>query len=158
MKPPRPPIVSIRYFGPGTSVLMLHLIPAAAGTSTNWIGVAAFPVVTAIFSEPSEAINNPRQNRVNKEEGSLCLFAPLRESLLVVDADWRVIGKAVSRKGAKTQRKNNIRLLSRSRGQHCDSFLPFRRRGRTKLGYLSRRDHQFPQVCDNAELKCRSRF
>src|SRR6266849_523784 len=134
MKPPPPPIVSIRYFGPGTSVLMLHLIPAAAVTSTNWIGVAAFPVVSAICSEPSEAINNPRQNRVNIEEWSLCAFAPLREILLVVKADWRrVIGKAGSRKGAKTQRKNNIRLLRRSRGQHCDRLLPFRRRGRSKL-------------------------
>src|SRR5258708_39326624 len=134
MKPPPPPIVSIRYFGPGTSVLMLHLIPAAAVTSTNWIGVAALPVVTAICSEPSEAINNTRQHRVNKEEQTLRVFAPLRKILLVVNADWRVIGKALSRKGAKTQKKNNIRLLSRSRGQHCDPLLPFRRRGRSKLG------------------------
>src|SRR5258708_34080058 len=98
MKPPPPPIVSIRYFGPGTSVLMLHLIPAAAVTSTNWIGVAALPVVTAICSEPSEVINNPRQNRVNKEERPLCVFAHLREILLVADAAWSLIGKGVSRK------------------------------------------------------------
>src|SRR5258708_24645344 len=136
MKPPPPPIVSIRYFGPGTSVLMLHLIPAAAVTSTNWIGVAAVPVVNAICSEPSEAINNPRQHRVNKEERTLCVFAPLREILLVV-ADWRVIGKTVSRNRAKTQKKNNIRLLSRNRGHHRDSLLPFRRRGRSKVRELS---------------------
>src|SRR6185436_12690416 len=37
MKPPPPPIVSIRYLAPGASALRFHLIPARAVMSTNCI-------------------------------------------------------------------------------------------------------------------------
>src|ERR1700674_1176465 len=42
MKPPPPPIVSMRYFVPGASVLNPHLIPAVLVTSTNSIGPESF--------------------------------------------------------------------------------------------------------------------
>src|SRR5712692_5898225 len=39
MKPPPPPIVSMRYLAPGASVLNPHLMPAALVISTNSTGL-----------------------------------------------------------------------------------------------------------------------
>src|SRR6267142_6830800 len=45
MKPPPPPIVSMRYLAPGARVLNPHLIPAELVISTNSIGVESFLAV-----------------------------------------------------------------------------------------------------------------
>src|ERR1700730_3539996 len=45
MKPPPPPIVSMRYLVPGARVLSPHLIPAELVISTNSIGLESFLAV-----------------------------------------------------------------------------------------------------------------
>src|ERR1700687_575674 len=45
MKPPPPPIVSMRYLVPGARVLNPHLIPAELVISTNSIGLESFLAV-----------------------------------------------------------------------------------------------------------------
>src|SRR2546423_8288713 len=45
MKPPPPPIVSMRYLVPGARVLNPHLIPAELVISTNSIGLDSFLAV-----------------------------------------------------------------------------------------------------------------
>src|SRR6267378_1006320 len=104
MKPPPPPMVSIRYLGPDESVLRFHFIPAAAVTSTNWIGSGAFSAVVAKSVELRETMSSAIQKKVNKHLLRRCVVAPLPGNSFVVGADRQVTGKTVSRNGAKTQR------------------------------------------------------
>src|SRR5258706_4655877 len=78
MKPPPPPIVSIRYFGPGTRVLMLHLIPADAVISTNWIGEG----LGTCAADPGEP-NSPRQTAV-RQRGRMTFIKANRVSTAFV--------------------------------------------------------------------------
>src|SRR5678815_2885418 len=98
MKPPPPPMVSIRFLEPGASVLRFHLIPALAVMSTNWIGLEACG--TLAFT--STGFHGSKQNARRRDT---------RSANFIKQASLRLESGLSARRGCHSTDGTQVRFL-----------------------------------------------